>query len=82
MAITICLAGVLFFKGGPYLKHEKRSFEKRNLWNSVFCWQVRKVEADLDKIVKERDLLLEAQKLKASDKDVSSIDKALTKITL
>ena len=38
----------LFFKNGPYL--EGSVYEKRSLWSSVMCWQVRRVTVDLDEV--------------------------------
>ena len=62
IVIGFCLFTVLFYKGGPYLK--QASYERRTLWNFFYCWQVRKVTADVEAMTEERARLaaLEAQK--------------------
>lgn len=48
LAVSLCFFTVLFFKGGPYL--DQPSYERRTFLNFLFCWEVRRVNANVEAI--------------------------------
>ena len=50
MIIGVSLILVLFCKGGPYLQKGMVGFERRTFWNSLYCWQARKVIINVERM--------------------------------